>query len=240
VVAGVYTGSSTTAALLEWRNGAVTDLGFPNSGSSLVVAGKYAIWCNSPNLYLRDLEAGTTSTVSTAAGNVENDVTADGVVAWWGSGDYQVRLGSRQITFGPERNVYPRTDGVNVVYRKGPPENTSTYLNDGSSEIRISPTTPGPAPQYLVANGYVAFMMEDAGAVDQVHLRSPTGTRQLSIFGSDSALETLAPDGSLTFRNRNARYLDTSTNKVGSGLGRAVRIEGVWHVVVGRSLFRVQ
>jgi hypothetical protein len=167
-----------------------------------------------------------------------NDVTANGVVAWWGT-DYQIRLGSRQITFGPEWNTYPLTDGVNVVYRKHLTTGLATYLYDGTSEIELAAPISGHDPQFEVTNGYVAFTKQDVGGAVQVHLRSQAGTRQVSIFGTDSSPETLGPDGGLTFLNQNVRYLDLSTNKVGSGLGRATQIGGIWHVVIGRSVFRV-
>src|SRR4051812_38205896 len=118
------TGSQLGTHLREWHNGTTTDLGDLNSSRSIAVAGNYAIWSNAKTLTRRNVATGTNDTVATDAGNVDNDVAANGSVVYWAYNDpshpddpYVVRRwdGAPTTTLSTaatDWSTYPRTDGT--------------------------------------------------------------------------------------------------------------------------------
>lgn len=266
----VAEGSSVLdAAVYEWRSGALTDLGFPNSGRSLRVKDGYAIWsdgvapcCGHTRLIRRDLAAGTNVVVADPAGNTENDIATNGDVAYWKTGDYDVyrfRNGtSEQISADTARwNVYPITDGSAVVWRAGTPccsgQTYSIVMNEGTGEIVLSPPVtlePVPWRHYAIEQGWVAFTRVDNGGALQVWSRSPTGAiEQRTFFGSSSTIAGLAPSGDLMIINQQKLYLSSpgsALTAVASALGHGpfgrlavTSSAGQWWTTVGSSLFRV-
>jgi hypothetical protein len=245
-------GDVLTSVLYEWRNGALTNLGQPNSASWFKVAEDYAIWNSNTALFRRDLVSGTTIEIANNASNTHNDVAANGDVVYWTT-DYQIvryRNGvTTTLTSDAElRNTYPATDGVNVVYRKCHPSNgtcsIATYTTGG--EILLTPIEsrlPGPGWDYQLNNGWIAFTKLNAFGQTQVWRRSPTGQEiQLSFFGTSSFVDSLGPNGEVSFINNNRRYLaipDQPLFQVGSGLGQSAWLDGQPHRTIGRSAFRV-
>ncbi|MBI2927072.1 MAG: hypothetical protein HYY24_15360 [Verrucomicrobia bacterium] len=247
-------GDVLTALVYERRSDVLVELGFPNSSGSLVANGNFAIWSMGETLVLRDLATGANTTVSTSAGNTDNDVAANGDVVYWGGGynvyRYQGGKTTQLSTDGGLWNTYPLTDGKNVVYRKHDPccgaQRFGLALHDGSSERMLTPLELrplGPGSDYQVNNGWVAFTKLGTGGQLQVWTRSPTGAEtQITFFGDSSRIEALAPNGEVLFRH-GRRFLSRSgvtPLDISSSLGRVFWQDGHWWVIIGRSLFQVQ
>ena len=256
----VASGTSTLSEqVFEWRDGQMLAFGFPNSANSLRVRGDFAIWVGDRTttysgetiLFRRDLQAGTTIELG-SVGNTEDDVAANGAVAYW-SRQYQVFLYNngiaQQLTNDSTKwHTYPVTDGTSVIYRKhGPCCEATTYQivrNNNGVETVLETRSSEPAPgwHYQLVNGWAAFTRSQSGAF-QVWVSSPTaGERQASIFGSHSFIDSLLPNGDVTFLNSGRRYLSMAGRPpidLSSDLGQLVQLGGERYVFIGRTLFRV-
>jgi hypothetical protein len=184
-------GDSTTVRLYEWCGGShVNDLGPLNSTFSVVVRAPYVIWSDGTTLYRRDLATGRTVVVATDAGNWYNDLLPTGEVIYWtDNGSYRIMryYEGKTEQVGPGTpglwNVYPITDGTNVVYLRLTPccgnQDYSIILNHGTRETALTAPAsyePSPGRDYEVAGGWTAFQ-ETSGAGDvQTWLRDPGGT----------------------------------------------------------------
>ena len=247
--------TSYLTRIYEWRDGGFVDLGTPDSATALTVKGNYAIWNSGTSLVLRDLLSGTNHLISADAGNIDNDVAANGDVVYW-SVDYQVhryRAGEdSQLTHDIALwNTYPLTDGINVVYRKHTPccaNQTYTIVLYGAggdttlASARWQEAIPG--RDYLANNGWIAFTRVGTGDQLQVWRRSPAGEEtHITFFGSSSYLAGLSPTGEVMFTHGNRRYMGQQSAfpvDISSTLGRALWQDGQWLVMIGRSLFRVE
>ncbi|MHC1764902.1 MAG: hypothetical protein AB9869_11465 [Verrucomicrobiia bacterium] len=247
-------GNVLTALISEERDGVLIDLGFPNSARSLVVKGNYAIWSNAKTLFLRDLVAGTNTTVASGAGNWMNDVDFSGGVVYWGDGYniYRYRAGTvTPLTRDTALwNVYPLTDGNAVVYRKQDSccgqQRYGLFLHDGVHEIELAPLTlrsePSQGADYQINGGWVAFTRLGTGGQLQVWTRSPAGQEtQVTYFGDSSRISALAPNGQVMFLH-GRRYLTAGGQQamdVNSSLGNPFWQQNAWWITLGRSLFKV-
>lgn len=247
-------------AVIEWQDNAVLDHGPPNSRSSLVVSGQYAIWSDMFDLFLRDLQAGTTGEVIALANpnNTRNDVASDGTVAF-GATDHNIYRYETGIATpltaaaGTVTYRYPVTDGTITVYTKvntvGDDSTFAIVMHEGATTTEIAPLRENfaadPRQNYEVENGWVAFTKPTT--TDQVHVFTipPGGSpQQVSFFNANSVLETLAPNGEVTLLHHatDGRYFGTTTppaRRINSRLGKAYVIDGEWYVAIGRSLFLV-
>lgn len=250
-------GDVLTAMVYDERDGQLVQLGMPNSNGSLVVKGNYAIWSSGQTLILRNLLAGTNTTVSTSAGNWQNDVAANGDVVFWGYPPpsyniFRYRAGTvTQLTTDAQLwNTYVLTDGSNVVYRKHDPccgnQRYGLFLHEETHEIELAPLALRPEPNrgsdYQVNGGWVAFTRLGSGGQRQVWTRSPNGTlTQLTFYGDSSSIDTLAANGELLFWHGGFRYLSRPGQtlvEVGHTLGGYFWQNGQWWVTIGRSLFQ--
>jgi hypothetical protein len=145
-------------------------------------------------------------------------------------------------------NTYPRTDGVNVLYRKSPccgPSNPRIALHDGTTETTVGSVRSyaNPGDDYAANGGWAAWTSPDAGGVLQVMVRSPGGAvRQVTNFGISSAMEALGVDGTVIFTTGTRRYRVTPTGapeefmkRVGTVLWR----DDGFVVLVGGSALRL-
>jgi hypothetical protein len=206
------------------------------------------LWSENSILYSRNVVTGQTEVISQNAGNIDNDVTSEGDVAWW-DGSYRVFLNDQQMSIEAGQDVYPLTDGTNVVWRRmvprqiapgrPPAEDYYIVLNDGTGEKILTKALsgqPSPGRGFQVAGGWVAYV--DLGNAGQRHVwrRSPAGEKsQLSFFGSSSEIQSLNDRGEVLWINGSERYLNE--RKLGSFLGQAAFKGGQWHVVLGNELF---
>lgn len=251
----------------EWRDGWLIEHGKLNASNSLSVNGKYAIWNRNQNpdqtsapiiLILRDLESGTNTEIPGGSmGNFRNVVTETGDVYFWagGSSDYRIfryHDGQSQMltdTAGA-RDVYPVTDGSNVVFRRlrgstSDPDYQIVLLNNDGEKILASGSERLPGPNgYLVKNGWVAFSRPSATGAIPVWLRSPDGQEvQKSFFQSPTYVDSLSADGQLTFYSNDLkrRYLPLNNLppiEIGTTLGRPFWQDEKLFVVIGNSLFQ--
>jgi hypothetical protein len=261
----IFAGTSESILInrvYDWRDGNLLDLGPINSDTSLVVKDKYAIWNLAPPLgasalFLRDLVAGTNIQVSDRAGNIDNDVSSNGDVVYWtneASTNYNVYRyragGGGKLTNDISLwNTYPRTDGINVVYRKHTPccanQTYAIMLYSATGEVTLAPPRvqePRPGVDYQVDGGWVAFTRMSTGPL-QVWTRSPAGEEtQLTFYSTGSAVEALSPLGGVVFRHEDRFYLkelDMPAVEIGATRGRYFWQGGQWFRAIGRSLFRV-
>ncbi len=101
--------------VFEWRAGQLSDLGV---GHRLVVKGDFAVWAGSGGFVLRDIPAGTNTTVATSlSGNFDLAPNGD-IVFDTGWQIFRSRSGvTSQLTDTTARYSSPVTDGVDVLYR---------------------------------------------------------------------------------------------------------------------------
>jgi len=185
-------GDSTTVRLYEWRGGSnVSDLGPLNSTFSVVVRAPYVIWSDGTTLYRRDLATGQTVVVATDAGNWYNDLLPTGEVVYWTEDDSDYRImryyEGKTEQVSPDTpglwNIYPITDGTNVVYLRLTPCCGNQYygvvLNHGTRETAL--TSPGSyelssGVDYEVDHGWTAFQGTSSTGDLRTWLRDPEGT----------------------------------------------------------------
>jgi hypothetical protein len=229
----------------DWR-GTLVDLG--TLSSQLEVSGSWAIWNNSArDLFRRDLAAGTHVQLSADAFNIGNDVTESGVVVYTTGGQgtspsdegYDVYRfdgsGTTRITADADAtawNVYPVTDGTNVVYRTTA-QGGSTSLQPGHialwrDGVETLLTTVArdvqPRRDYDATNGWVAFTERDAGSILQIYTRAPDGTvRRATSVGSSASLRGLGPDGTVLYASGGSVYAIRAPYS-----GAPVRIANDW------------
>jgi hypothetical protein len=202
----------TTDRLYEWDGGTdLTDLGPLDSSLSVVVRAPYVIWNDGTTLYLRDLAAGRTVVAATNAGNWKNDLLPTGEVVYWAGGPSYLIMRYRNgqtEQVSPDTpglwNIYPVTDGSNVVYTRLTPccsgaQTYSIVLNHQGSETRLTPPSsyePVPGWDYEVAGGWTAFQQPGSTGGPQTWLRDPDGTT--------SQLPDIAPAGRQAIEAMNA------------------------------------
>jgi len=249
-------GNVLSANIYDWNNGQLYNLGHPNSAHSLRVAGDYAIWSVSSNLWRRQLSTRTNIQISNDAGNWKNAIASNGVVGFWAyGGNYSVirYQGGSSTTLATDSNYwnsYVESDGLGFLYRKHDPccsnQQYAITFHNGSIESALTvfrDKEPSPGRDYQINNGWVAFT--ELGAVGQTHVWSrDTGGSllQRTIYGSDSTIDTLSADGEIMMINAGNRYLsDTSAQStlVSSTLGMSSKKNGIWYIAIGRSLFSV-
>lgn len=239
----------------EWRGGGTVQvLGFANAFDSLKVSGDYAIWSEGSSLYRYVVSSQTKTLVTTSpVVNNNNDVAANGDVAYGTQNDFQIfryRAGvNTPLTSGNAlRNTYPRTDGINVVYRKSTPTLTDWAIahHDGTAETildPLQPIEPQPDSAYQVEGGWTAYTRRAPDGTRQVWIRTPAGvSTQISSFAGSSHVESLSPGGRVAFVFNNRRFLASPGQmplEVSSGLGATFWENEIPFVVIGRSLFQI-
>jgi hypothetical protein len=215
----------TQIRVYQWSGAAsLTDLGSINSRLSLRVQGRYAIWSDGPGLFRRDLVIGRNVTVSTNAGNWQNDVLPNGDVFFWTTPVGPVeryRNGVTQAVASDLGNFYIVASGNSVAFQKrpvnGPDGPYSTWLYDGTGERQLTPSsqeqnTPN-GSGYDVAGGWTAFLRTDSGGQPQVWLRGPDGaTTQLTHSpllpaGKLMAVLGVDPAGEVVYQTASSVYL---------------------------------
>ena len=236
----------------EWRGGVTLPiLGSANAFQSLVVSGDYAIWSEGASLY-RYVVSTQTKTLVTASPviNNNNDVAANGDVAYGTGGDFQIfryRGGvNTPLTNDASGNTYPRTDGVNVVYRKSSAMGWVVALHDGNSETILDPLQTAeiqPDSAYQTEGGWTAFTRRAIDGTRQVWVRSPAGvSTQISSTTGSSRVDSVSPSGRVTFVFNDRRLLAAAGQTpvdVSSLLGTMFWENEVPLVAIGRSLFRI-
>jgi hypothetical protein len=243
------------AWLYEWRAGVLTQLTGLDSAQSLRLAGNWATYNVGSQLWRRDVTTGASTLITGSAGNWMNDVAANGDVVYWGEDHniYRWRNGTTQAwsadASGGLLNIFPITDGTNVVYRKQTSCcGTQSYrivVDDGAQLTYLSPSTtaePNPGSAYAVAGGHVAYVAEDATRNLQVWRHGPGGEQQLTFFGSSSRIEAILPDGTVLLAQQQKRYRarpGQALQVLGSALGRVIVRDGQPWVIIDRTVLAV-
>ena len=241
--------STNLSYLFDWNAGNMYSLGNLESESSLRQSGDYAIWSNGATLKRRDLLRKKNVTVSTNAGNTDNDVAENGIVAFWDK-NYDINKYDNGVVTtlthsdGNIENVYPVTDGTNIVYK--------TYnINNGSVDARIitgntDTFLSAVNSDYMVNNKFTAYLKIGTSGQTQVWVRDSAGNNvQRSFFGSDSYVEAVNPHGDLAIiaHIKNSRRFiserNGSSTEISSGLGKVYYRDSTWYVAIGRVLYKV-
>jgi len=216
----IFATPSIGGHVYDWRSGALFDLGKVNSSSSLVAKGGWAIWSDGLVLTRRDLAAGTNATVYTQAGSIQNDVAENGDVVFWSRiplhDVYRYRGGGlTAVTADPDSlywNVYPVTDGTNVVYLKSAQHGQTVLepgrvtLWDGTAETVLSDASSD--ARYAVNAGWTAYQVTDGVGTRQIRTRAPDGTlHQVTNLLSHTVLRTVGPDGTVVYSVNSSLYV---------------------------------
>jgi hypothetical protein len=221
--AGAVFSIGVANANYDWRAGTLSALG--GSGATLQAAGNWAVWTGVigyTDIFRRDLSTGATQRIATNAGNVDQAVAANGDVVFWNS-DYEImryRGGSLTALTSSDdavaRNTAPRTDGINVVFRRAPPccavrGDQILMITAQGTELALTPVlteAPNGALDYDAAGGWVAYTHPDAGFVMQVRMRSPDGVvYQATRLASPSTIQAVGPAGELVFASGTQVYV---------------------------------
>jgi hypothetical protein len=134
----------------------------------------------------------------------------------------------------------PVTDGTNIVFLKG----AQIFLLTPAGEELLAtwPALPS-GVKYASKNGWVAFARP--GATGQAHIwsRSPEGVlTQRTFYSTDATLESLGPNGEVTFLFSGGRYLSlpgVSPWWINAGAGRVAWDGDKLSLILGRSVFGV-
>jgi hypothetical protein len=217
----------------------------------------YALWSHSPGdeLILRNFATGTSVAVG-QGGNINNDVTRNGYVAFWDRGEYDIHTFQdgvrRRLTNDPDSttwNTSPVTDGTLVIYRKRllASQTFVIALHTGEQETLLTQPRaqePQPGTDYAVNGGWVAYTAPSGAGQLQVWLRSPLGeARKVTDFGPPSTVAALGPEGQVAVRTGEHLHVsqaDGTLLDLGPVPGRALWMDGAWHVMVADTLFRVR
>jgi hypothetical protein len=206
----------------DWRAGTLTDMGLTRL-ATVVVEGNWAIWHKDSSILRRDLTAGTNVTVTLTSTLAGLDVAANGdVVYGTGSGGgYEVRRYRDGVTTAitadvdsAHWNLYPQTDGTNVLYLKTD-QHASPDLQPGrvtlwkgtTETVFPSVLPPSDTSMYTANGGWVAYTVVDGGGILQIRTRAPDGTdRQATSNGTSSILLALGSDGTVVYLNGTSTY----------------------------------
>jgi hypothetical protein len=244
----------------DWNANVLYPLGPANSASSLKVAFNNAIWSNDSVLYFRNLQTVANTIISSTAGNDNNDVASNGAVAYW-SNDYNIyRFANSTSTLltnnaGNKWNVFPLTDGKNIVYINQDPccttQSYSLHLYNGQTDSLLSNmgmTEPTPYVNYQLNNQYIAYSKPDSAGHLQIWLRDSLGTStRVTSFAYDCKIDLLGPNGDLTFISQNSasasrRYFANRTTgqitDLCSSLGVTYFRDSTWYLALGRMLYK--
>jgi hypothetical protein len=260
VVFGI-TGGFSADSIMESRNGVLSHLG---NGSRVQVEGGWMIWSAADStVNLRDLVAGSTTTIATKAATP--DVAANGDVVFEQQGVVKRYRAGVITPIGP--GEAPKTDGNLVVYTSPwvepfavhPSEIQYVYLYDGSDTTRLAGgynSTPSPYVHgtYAVRNGWVFYNSLGTSGGYQLFSRAPDGTiRPVSTEGPPADFEIpygmqfpvmLGDNGEVMYVDWNGTGLTFAAPPydVRTEVGRygAAKLFGVTlYVALGRSLFEV-
>jgi hypothetical protein len=249
-----YQGPDATSACnaFEWRGGSAIALGTV-SPLSLRAAGEYAILSQGNTLVLRDLSAGTSSVVAADAAERDNDVAANGDLAYWTSDGAELIWRHQGVEIpmacGAALCEGPVTDGTSVAFARctaAAPLRCDIVLHDGVSESTLSAnqsSEPRPHGDYAVAGSVAAYTAEDSKGTRQVWRHDGSGEEQLTFFSTASRVDPVLPDGTVLLVHGTRRYRGTpgsSLEDVCSSQGTLVVRAGAPYVLMGGSAFRLR
>ncbi len=136
------------------------------------------------------------------------------------------------------------TDGTNVAYTvqtSDPlgPVHIQLVTPSGEETLAAWPGFVGAA--FQLSGGWVAYTRPGSSGQTQIWTRAPDGTReQRTFFAESSGLESLGPNGVVTFTNRAGRYACFPGNSqafwVNPGQGRVRWLDNHLYVLLGRSV----
>jgi hypothetical protein len=161
---------------------------------------------------------------------------------------YQNRA-TTQLTFGDPATL-PVTDGTNVVFSRTVSNGIAIVILTAAGEemLALWPFSSSTGLKYQIRNGWVAFTKPGTAGQTQIWTRAPSGSlQQRTFFGSSSTLESLGPQGGITFLNSSltpaGRYLGLPGGLpwwVNSSQGRVRWENGKLLLILGRSVFEVR
>jgi len=238
----------------DWRDGTVTNV---DAGRNFAVAGNWAIWSTSDKVVRRDILAGTNVTIPSTY-NWPEAVAENGDVVLTGADRdlYRYRDGvTTRLTTDLDSahwNLYPITDGTNVIYLKTDQLGSTTSAKAGyvtlwrdgvETRLGTTPVTQFFPWQYAVKGGWIAYQVADGAGFGQIRTRAPDGTDRLATFtGASNNIAGLGPDGTLVFSNSQGMYVvrapyTAAPTRLGR-MGGPVFRNGELFVFLGNSVFK--
>lgn len=246
------------SALYDWNNTVLHDLG-DISRTTLTVVGGYASWSDSSNLWLRHFPTETNVPIANSTDGSTPVLFENGTVVYdsfsptraikkYESGIETTLIASNEI-YG-DNNLAADGDRVVFVRQKesGPSTHAIAY-HDGSGEkilAEFSDFKPSHGPSFQIKGGWVAFTRLDSSGQRQIWTMDPSGAlAQRTFFESHSSIDALSADGEVMLVNSERRYLSDPTGALkevssASASASSTKIDGVWYLYLGRSLFSVK
>jgi len=160
----------------------------------------YIAWSTGSILYSRNILNDTLYTISVNAGNTDNSIGENGVVAFWDN-NYNINLYENNKTTYVGPGVYPKTDGHSVIYRNFNQTNISLYRN-GTNTLIVSAIGP-----YEINNGWIAYSKTGLTGTMNVFLQNAEGfEKQISFYGSNTQIKNISENGKVIVYNNNGIY----------------------------------
>ncbi|AEI39905.1 fibronectin type III domain-containing protein [Paenibacillus mucilaginosus] len=106
-------------------------------------------------------------------------------------------------------------------------------------------TVPRAYRDYQTNGGWIAYNKFPARRVTDVYLQSPEGAeKRLTFFGTATAIDYLAPDGTVSYKANGKTYIHPAGSEQGtyaaSAGGRTVYMDGQWYKLFGNTVFQMQ
>jgi len=249
----VMTTALGVETMFEWRGSAPATETTLTQGTA-VFDGEYAAWRQGSTVFLRNLQAGTTVTVSTSATALD-DVGPNGDVLFTTSAGLQRWRGGTVTTVpvptgtGVGRRIRTLTDGVNVAYETFEDLFSGTrtiWLAPNGTDAPVAltvagqfdpPTWPAYGRIFALNGGWTAYAEIDQVFVDgtarepslQVRRRSPSGVDEaVTPEGSGYMVDAVGPDGTVIYRTATRRFIAPAGGGAHRDLGPAVAGETVF------------
>ncbi len=147
----------------------------------------------------------------------------------------------------------PRSDGVNVYFRRPSPVGQQLVRISGAAQVVVAEAALID-PDFQINNGWLAYVIVVGNQV-QLWRQSPEQIKTLLYQGADCNLEALAPNGEVAFYGSESLYIANgrgSPQFIVAGVPRPKTMEfdfyptlklywlaDRWYVTLGRTLFQV-
>ncbi|HEU0299426.1 MAG TPA: hypothetical protein VFR37_08235, partial [Longimicrobium sp.] len=247
---GALVSGGAPARWVEWRSGALTELG--SDVEQMSVHGSWAAWRTGSQVLRRNLATGVTDVVASSSA-ADVDAAPNGDVVYVSGGGVFLYDGTTTpvSTETPGAGYTPQraaTDGTNVVYRLFSFLGSSAilYLDQPGGDLLLAGATEthGGFLQFLLEGGWIAYRGSTVTAVGNVWRRSPAGV--VEHLTTTGLLRGLAPDGTVVYEltpTQRYRLVAPGGTQVDVGIAASTDLvvarDGELYLLSGGSVFEL-